>query len=76
VDPALDVSIGDDMERFRPQVLVLVVVAVVVLAVVLSHGLRVRLEWGSSGFVLGLICGVLLTVEIRHRRKQKESQKP
>jgi hypothetical protein len=58
------------MKRFRPHVLILVLVAAAVLLVVFSHGIRVRLIWGSSGFAVGLVCGVLLTMEIHHRRKR------
>jgi hypothetical protein len=59
------------MNRIRPVVLLLVVIAAVVLVLLLSYG-RVRLEWGASGFVVGLICGVLLTLEIHHRRKRSD----
>jgi hypothetical protein len=60
------------MERFRPHLIILIVVVVVILAIVLSNGVRVRLEWGASGFVAGLLCGVLLTIEVHHRRKRAE----
>ncbi len=60
------------MDRLRPAVLVLVIIAAVVLLILLSHGIRVRVEWGTSGFVVGLICGVLLMLEIRHRRKRSD----
>ena len=59
------------MKHPRLAVLVTVVVAVIVLTVIFSHGIRVRFIWGSSGFVAGLICGVLLTLEIQHRRKRR-----
>jgi hypothetical protein len=59
------------MERYRPHVIILIVVAVIVLTILLSHGVRVRLIWGSSGFVAGALCGVLLMMEIHHRRKRK-----
>jgi peptidoglycan/LPS O-acetylase OafA/YrhL len=59
------------MDRYRPHVILIIVIAVVVLAILLSHGIRVRLVWGSSGFVAGLVCGVLLMMEIHHRRKRK-----
>jgi peptidoglycan/LPS O-acetylase OafA/YrhL len=59
-------------DRLRPAVLVLVIIAAVVLLILLSHGIRVRVEWGTSGFVVGLICGVLLMLEIRHRRKRSD----
>ncbi len=60
------------MSRFRPHVLIAVVVAAVVLVVLFSHGVRVRLVWGSSGFVVGLVCGVLLTMEVRRRRSRTD----
>ena len=58
------------MERFRPHTIILIVVIVVILAIVFTRGVWVRLEWGSSGFVAGLLCGVLLTMEVHHRRKR------
>jgi hypothetical protein len=58
------------MNRLRPAVLVVVIIAAVVLLILLSHGVRVRFEWGRSGFVVGLTCGVLLTLEIHHGRKR------
>lgn len=58
------------MNRFRAHTLIVVVAAAVALAILLSHGIRVRLLWGSAGFVAGLVTGVLLTMEIRHRRNQ------
>ncbi len=48
------------MDRFRPHVIVLIVIVVVVLAIVFSRGVDLRLEWGASGFVAGLLCGALL----------------
>ncbi len=62
------------MERFRPHVIILVVIAVVVLAILLSHGVRLRLEWGGSGFLAGLLCGVLITIEIHHRRNRGQER--
>ncbi|HUJ65358.1 MAG TPA: hypothetical protein VLX59_07470 [Acidimicrobiales bacterium] len=58
------------MTHSRLSIVIAIVVAVVVVAALLSHGLRVRLIWGSSGFVAGLICGALLMLEIEHRRKR------
>jgi peptidoglycan/LPS O-acetylase OafA/YrhL len=60
------------MERFRPHVIILVVIAVVVLAILFSHGIRIRLEWGGSGFLAGLLCGVLVTIEVHHRRNRRQ----
>ena len=62
------------MERFRPHVIILVVIAVVVLAILLSHGIRLRLEWGGSGFVAGLLCGVLVTIEVHHRQNRRQER--
>jgi hypothetical protein len=62
---------GASMERYRPHAIILIVLAVVILAILLSHGVRVRLFWGASGFVAGLVCGVLLTMEVHHRRKHE-----
>jgi hypothetical protein len=62
------------MNRYRPLALVVLFVAAVVLGALLSHGIRLRLVWGSSGFVVGLICGVLLTIEVRHRRNLKKER--
>jgi peptidoglycan/LPS O-acetylase OafA/YrhL len=61
------------MNTARLYVLVIVVVAAIVVAALLSHGIRLRLVWGSSGFVVGLVCGVLLTLEIRHRREREKT---
>jgi len=58
------------MTHTRLYIAIAIVVAVAVVAALLSHGLRVRLIWGSSGFVAGLMCGVLLTLELVHRRKR------
>jgi hypothetical protein len=58
------------MNRYRSYVLILLIAAAVVVGALLSHGVRVRLIWGSSGFVIGLVCGVLLTIEVRHRRNR------
>jgi hypothetical protein len=63
------------MERYRPHIVVLIIIAVVVLAIVLSHGIRVRLEWGGGGFVAGLLCGALVMAEIHHRRKRAEERR-
>lgn len=59
------------MKQLRPSVLIIVIVAVAVLVALFSHGIRVRLIWGASGFVAGLIFGVLLTIEVRHRVKRR-----
>ncbi len=59
------------MNRYRPHLIIILVLAVIVLTLVLSHGVRVRLIWGSSGFVAGLLCGILLTMEVHHRRKEE-----
>jgi peptidoglycan/LPS O-acetylase OafA/YrhL len=60
------------MKNFRLFVLIAVVLAVVLLAALLSHGFRVRLIWGSSGFVAGVLCGALLAVEVQHRLERRQ----
>ena len=58
------------MKHYRRPVILMVIAAAVILTVLFSHWIRVRLIWGGGGFVAGLICGILLTVEIRHRRNR------
>ncbi len=58
------------MKRFRSHAVVLGVIAVAVVVILLSHSIRVRLEWGTGGFVLGLIAGALVAVDVRHHRKR------
>jgi peptidoglycan/LPS O-acetylase OafA/YrhL len=62
------------MERYRPHLIVLIVIVVIVLAIWLSHGVRLRIEWGTGGFVAGLLCGALLMMEVHHRRKRAEER--
>ena len=63
------------MKRFRWYALILGIVVAVVLTMIFAHGLRVRLIWGTSGFALGLVCGIALVLRIQHRRKEKEAAK-
>ena len=60
------------MRRFRSHAFVLGVIAVAVIVILLSRSVRVRLEWGTGGFVLGLIAGALVVVDVRHHRQQKQ----
>jgi uncharacterized membrane protein YjfL (UPF0719 family) len=60
------------MNRFRTHTGIVVLIAVTVLVMVLSHSVRVRLEWGTGGFVLGLIAGAVVTLDMRHHRKRRE----
>ncbi len=46
------------------------VVAVAVVVILLGHSIRVRLECGTRGFVLGLMAGALVAVDVRHHRKR------
>jgi cell division protein FtsW (lipid II flippase) len=62
------------MNRYRPHLIIILVLALIVLTLLLSHGVRVRLIWGSSGFVAGLVCGALLTMEVHHRRREQRKQ--
>jgi peptidoglycan/LPS O-acetylase OafA/YrhL len=58
------------MKRFRSHAVVLGLIAIAVVVILLSHSIRVRLEWGTGGFVLGLIAGVLVALDVRHHRKR------
>jgi hypothetical protein len=58
------------VKRFRSHAGIIVVIAIAVVIILLSHSIRVRLEWGTGGFVLGLIAGALVALDIRHHRKR------
>jgi peptidoglycan/LPS O-acetylase OafA/YrhL len=58
------------VKRFRSHAVVIGVIAIAVVIILLSHSIRVRLEWGTGGFVLGLIAGALVALDIRHHRKR------
>jgi peptidoglycan/LPS O-acetylase OafA/YrhL len=58
------------VKRFRSHAVVLGLIAVAVVIILLSHSIRVRLEWGTGGFVLGLIAGTVVALDVRHHRKR------
>jgi hypothetical protein len=58
------------VKRFRSHAVVLGLIAVAVVIILLSHSIRVRLEWGTGGFVLGLIAGAVVALDVRHHRKR------
>jgi peptidoglycan/LPS O-acetylase OafA/YrhL len=64
------------MKRFRSHAMVLGVIALAVIVILLTHSIRVRLEWGTGGFILGLLAGSLVTLDMRHHRKKAHSQSP
>ena len=53
------------MKRFRWHLVILAILVAVALTALLAHSVRVRLIWGSSGFVLGLICGIALVLRVQ-----------
>jgi hypothetical protein len=59
------------MEHFRPTTVALIFIVVVVLTILFLRGIWLRLEWGATGFVAGLLCGALLALEIHYRREHK-----
>ena len=61
------------MKRFRSHAFVVAVIAVAVVIILLSHSIRVRLEWGTGGFLLGLIAAALVALDVRHHRKRRAS---
>jgi hypothetical protein len=58
------------VKRFRSHAVVIGIIAIAVVIILLSHSVRVRLEWGTGGFVLGLIAGAVVVLDIRHHRKR------
>jgi hypothetical protein len=61
------------VKRFRSHVVILGAIAVAVVVILISHSIRIRLEWGTGGFVLGLLAGALVAVDVRHHRKRAAS---
>lgn len=59
------------MKRFRTHVGVVILIVVCLVIILLSHSIRVRLEWGTGGFVLGLIAGAIVALDVRHHRKRQ-----
>jgi hypothetical protein len=64
------------MKRFRSHAMVLGVIALAVVVILLTHSIRVRLEWGTGGFILGLLSGALVAIDTRHHRKKAHSKSP
>jgi peptidoglycan/LPS O-acetylase OafA/YrhL len=64
------------MKRFRSHAMVLGVIALAVVVILLTHAIRVRLEWGTGGFILGLLAGAFVALDTRHHRKKAHSQSP
>jgi peptidoglycan/LPS O-acetylase OafA/YrhL len=61
------------MKRFRSHAFVVALIGVAVVIILLVHSIRVRLEWGTGGFILGLIAGGLVALDVRHHRKRRAS---
>jgi peptidoglycan/LPS O-acetylase OafA/YrhL len=59
------------VNRFRSHALIIGVIVVAVVILLLMHSVRVRLEWGTGGFILGLIAGALVALDLRHHRKRR-----
>jgi hypothetical protein len=60
------------MKRLRTHALIVVLIAAAVVIILLSHSVRVRLEWGTGGFVLGLIAAAVVALDTRHHRERRE----
>jgi hypothetical protein len=58
------------MKRFRTHAGVVALIVVCVVIILLSHSIRLRLEWATGGFVLGLIAAALVALDVRHHRKR------
>jgi hypothetical protein len=61
------------MKRFRSHAGVVTLIVVCVVIILLSRSLRVRLEWGTGGFVLGLIAAAIVALDVRHHHKHRET---
>jgi hypothetical protein len=61
------------MKRFRSHAVIVAVIVVCVVLILLSHSIRLRLEWGTGGFVLGLIAAGIVALDVRHHRKRRET---
>ncbi|HTX02018.1 MAG TPA: hypothetical protein VMD59_24760 [Acidimicrobiales bacterium] len=60
------------MKRFRSHAVIVVLIAAAIVIILLSHSVRVRLEWGTGGFVLGLIAAAVVVLDTRHHRERGE----
>jgi hypothetical protein len=61
------------MKRFRSHTVVVAVIAAAVVVILLVHSVRVRVEWGTGGFILGLVAAGLVALDVRHHRKRRSS---
>ncbi len=60
------------MKRFRTHAVIVALIAAAIVIILLSHSVRVRLEWGTGGFVLGLIAAAVVVLDTRHHRERRE----
>lgn len=59
------------MKRFRTHAGVGALIAAAVVIILLSHSIRVRLEWGTGGFVLGLVAAAVVSLDMRRHRLRR-----
>ena len=62
------------MKRFRSHAGVVALIAIAVVIILLSHSIRVRLEWGTGGFVLGLVAASVVALDMRHHRERRDKE--
>ncbi len=60
------------MKRFRTHAVIVALIAAAIVIILLSHSVRARLEWGTGGFVLGLIAAAVVVLDTRHHRERRE----
>lgn len=62
------------MKRFRTHAVVAAVIVAAILLMWLSHSVRLRLEWGTGGFVLGLLAAAVMALDLRRHRERREDR--
>jgi hypothetical protein len=60
------------MRRFRSHAVIVAIIVAAIVVILLSHAVRVRLEWGAGGFVLGLIAAAAVVLDTRHHRERHD----
>ena len=60
------------MKRFRTHAVIVVLIAAAVVIILFVDAVRVRMEWATGGFVLGLVAATVAVLDARHHRARRE----